>query len=329
MVSRFTSTHQTLKPVAVKLENALPQGYMLHHYKIAKVLGGGGFSLVYLADDTQAQKKVVIKEYLPSSNATRGEDESVESISAEADGTFKQGMRRFFDEAAALAKMRHPNIVRVNDFFRENNTVYLVMEYEEGTDLRTYLKKQNGQMSEKFIRTVFTQLLDGLREIHKLGLLHLDIKPSNIFMRQGGRPLLLDFGAAQPAFKGNKRAGAHTLTLGFAPIEQHRRGHIGPWTDMYAIGASMWACMSGKAPPSSIERTERDRLKPAVKEFRRHYSRELLAVVDWCLMLNQIERPQNVDDVLVALAQPFTTPDQQPSFLDRLLARMPWAKKTT
>lgn len=310
----------------IKLENALPLGHMLHHYRITKTLGGGGFSIVYLADDTQGQKKVVIKEYLPSSQATRLEGESVESISAETDSTFKQGMRRFFEEAAALAKLQHPNIVRVTDFFRENNTVYLVMEHEDGMDLRAYLKRQGGRMSEKFIRTVFLQLLDGLREIHKLGFMHLDVKPSNIWLRPGGRPLLLDFGAAQSAFKGNKRAGAHTLTLGFAPIEQHRRGHIGPWTDLYAIGASMWACMSGKAPMAAPDRHVRDKMKPAVKQFRRYYSRQLLEAVDWCLLMNQIERPQNVDDLAALLSQPYTAPAAGGnSLLDRL--RWPWPKK--
>ena len=316
--------------MAIKLENALPPGYMLHHYRVVRTLGGGGFSIVYLADDTQGKRKVVIKEYLPSNQATRLEGETVESISAETDSTFKQGMRRFFEEAAALSKLQHPNIVRVTDFFRENNTVYLVMEHEDGMDLRGYLKRHGGRLSEKFIRTVFLQLLDGLREIHKLGLFHLDIKPSNIWLRPGGRPLLLDFGAAQSAFKGNKHAGAHTLTLGFAPLEQHRRGHIGPWTDLYAMGATMWSCMTGRAPPAAPERAARDKLKPAVKQFRRHYSRQLLEAVDWCLLMNQIERPQNVDDLAAVLSQPYTAPHLAGgSLLERLKLKWPWWKKPT
>lgn len=313
--------------MSIKLEIALPLGYMLHRYKILKVLGGGGFSLVYLAEDSQAGRNVVIKEYLPSSQATRLEGETVESISAETNSGFMQGMQRFFEEAAVLAKLQHPNIVRVTDFFRENNTVYLVMEHEEGMDLRAYLKRQGGRMSEKFIRTVFIQILDGLREIHKLGMLHLDIKPSNIWLRAGGRPLLLDFGATQSAFKGNKRAGAHTLTLGFAPIEQHRRGHIGPWTDVYAVGASMYACMSGRAPLSSPERAERDKHKPAVKQFKRYYSRQLLETVDWCLQMNQTERPQTVDDVAAAMSQAYAAPAPGFSLLSELKRLWPWAGK--
>ncbi|OGI48444.1 MAG: hypothetical protein A2151_04255 [Candidatus Muproteobacteria bacterium RBG_16_65_34] len=314
--------------MAVTIKNALPPGYLLHHYRIAKTLGGGGFSIVYLAYDIEARKPVVIKEYLPSEKATRRENESVESLSAGSSPSFRQGMKRFFDEAAVLAKINHPNIVRVTDFFRENNTVYMVMEHERGKDLRWYVKRRAPEVSEKFMRTVFPQLLDGLRELHRNNLLHLDIKPANIFLRPGGRPLLLDFGAAAAAFVDNRRAGPHTLTPGFAPLEQHLRGHIGPWTDLYAIGATMWACLSGKAPPPATERAEHDAYKPAVREFARRYSRELLEAVDWCLQMNQVERPQSVDELLAAFDRPHTPPGEagSESLLGRLGLRLPWRK---
>lgn len=307
--------------MAVKIENALPAGYRLHQYRILRPLGGGGFSIVYLAEDTRAGHKVVIKEYLPSNQAKRAEDESVQSLSAETVSTFRQGMKRFFDEAATLAKINHPNIVRVTDFFRENNTVYMVMAYEEGKDLRDYIKRHGGRLSEKFLRTVFPPLLEGLRELHRAELLHLDIKPSNIYLRPGGRPLLLDFGAAQAAFHGDKPLGPHTLTLGFAPLEQHRRGHVGPWTDLYAVGATMWACLSGRAPPPAPKRAEKDTLKPAVRQFAGRYSRELLEAIDWCLQLNQLERPQRVDDLLAVFAKPYTPfeeDERDPSWWERL-----------
>lgn len=315
--------------MAFKIEHALPVGYMLHHYRIEKTLGGGGFSIVYLAHDTRENRRVVVKEYLPSSQATRVEDETVESISAEASVNFRRGMKRFFDEAAALARINHPNIVRVIDFFRENNTVYIVMEYEEGKDLRWYIKRHDGRLSEKFIRTVFAQLLEGLKALHEHGLMHLDIKPANIYLRPGGRPLLLDFGAAQKAFSGNHRAQTHTLTMGFAPLEQHRRGHIGPWTDLYAVGATIYACMSGRAPPPSLKRDEYDTYRPAVRQYARHYSRELLEVVDWCLKLHQLERPQKVDDVLPTLRKPVpgTVAAEESSLLDKLRVILPWGPK--
>ena len=290
-------------------EHALPAGYMLHKYRITEMAGGGGFSIVYLAVDTETDRRVVVKEYLPSDQAKRLPDESVESVSEETSNTFRQGMKRFFEEAGALARVQHPNIVRVTDFFRENNTVYLVMEHHDGHDLRWYIKRHSGRLSEKFIRTVFPQLLLGLRALHDESLLHLDIKPANIFLvRPGGKPLLLDFGAAQATFSDNKRIGPHTLTMGFAPIEQHKRGHLGPWTDLYAIGASIYACMSGKAPPPAPRRAEKDTYRPAVQAFKQHYSRQLLEIVDWCLQTNQIERPQNVDSLLDAFSQPASEP---------------------
>lgn len=309
-----------------KLENALPPGYILRQYRIVRTLGGGGFSIVYLAEDAQRQQSVVIKEYLPSNQAKRGEDESVESLSAETDASFRQGIKRFFDEAAALARINHPSIVRVLDFFRDNNTVYLVMNYEEGKDLGSYIKQRRGGLSERFLRTVFPQLLLGLRELHAGNLLHLDIKPPNIFLRPGGKPLLLDFGAAQPAYRENRVLGAHTLTLGYAPLEQHKRGHLGPWTDLYALGASMWACISGKSPPPAPERAERDKYKSAVRAYSGRYSRQLLEAIDWCLKMDQTERPQTVQQLLDFLSQPAAPEaDGENGVLSRFL-KLPWAK---
>jgi tRNA A-37 threonylcarbamoyl transferase component Bud32 len=250
----------------------LPKGYELNGYRIEKTIGGGGFSLVYLATALGTDKKVVIKEYLPSTQSRRLDDSRVEPLNEEFANAYRQGIKRFFDEASALAKVNHPNIVRVENFFRANNTVYMVMRHEQGKDLRWYIKSKSGNLSEKFIRTVFPKLLLGLRELHNNRLLHLDIKPANIFLRPGGKPLLLDFGAAQGSIVGNKPVGPYTLTMGFAPIEQHMSGHLGPWTDMYAIGASMWSCISGRPPPPATERAIKDTYKPAVRQFARRYS---------------------------------------------------------
>jgi serine/threonine protein kinase len=315
--------------VGFKIEHALPSGSMLHHYRVEQTLGGGGFSIVYRAVDTNANKRVVIKEYLPTSQATRLPDESVETISAENVSTFRQGMKRFFDEAAALARVTHPNIVRVSDFFRENNTVYLVMDFEEGKDLRWHIKQYKGRLSEKFIRTVFPQVLDGLKALHAQHLLHLDIKPGNILIRPGGRPMLLDFGATQAAYSGNRLLGPHTLTLGFAPLEQHRRGHVGPWTDLYAFGATIYACMGGKAPPPSPKRAEKDTYKPAVRAFARRYSRPLCEAVDWCLHMDQLQRPQNVEQLIEIFNQPYATSAEEEAgtLLDRLGLKLPWPRR--
>ncbi|MFQ5937262.1 MAG: serine/threonine protein kinase [Acidiferrobacterales bacterium] len=309
---------------------ALPNGFLLATYRIEKTLGGGGFSIVYLATDVESGAQVAIKEYLPLDQARRLEDASVESISGETSTTFRKGIKRFFDEAAALAKVSHPNIVHVTDFFRANNTVYLVMEYERGKDLRSYIKRHAGRLSEKFIRKVFPQLLLGLYELHKNQLLHLDIKPANIYLRPGGRPLLLDFGAARMlGMENEKPQGPHTLTLGFAPIEQHRHREVGPWTDLYAIGATMWACMSGRAPPPATERAVRDTFKPAVRAFPRRYSKALLEAVDWCLLMDSAGRPQSVQELLDFMNQSWLAGLEEGygRYLQRLLlVKLPWVR---
>jgi len=310
----------------MEIKNALTEGYTLHQYRIAKTIGGGGFSIVYLARNTQNGKWVVIKEYLPEKQAARVDGETVESLSNETASNFKTGMKRFFDEAKALSKIRHPNIVQVLDFFRENNTVYMVMNYEEGKDLRWYIKRHNGRMTEKFIRTVFPPLLEGLRELHNSHLLHLDIKPANVYLRPGGSPLLLDFGAAQSTAVDERRQLPHTLTRGFAAIEHHERGHIGPWTDLYAVGATMWSCLCGKAPPPATKRAEKDTYKPAVRQFSAHYSRHLLEAIDWCLQMDQMSRPQSVDELLEFMRQ---TRDEKPvtdyeALIHRLKQKFPW-----
>jgi serine/threonine protein kinase len=311
------------------LENALPKGYLLHTNRIERTIGGGGFSIVYLAIDKRTNQKVIIKEYLPSGRARRMDNADVECLSDQTSGNFRLGMRRFFDEAAALAKVNHPNIVRVTDFFRANNTVYMVMEHEHGKDLRWYIKKRNGRVSERFIRTVFPELLHGLQILHQNKLLHLDIKPANILVRSGGRPLLLDFGAAREAMAKKNKHERHTLTSGFAPVEQHRHGHIGPWTDLYAIGATIWACMSGKAPITSTERIVKDKQKLAARSFAGHYTKELLELVDWCLQLNQLDRPQHCRALLDAMKNLPKLVKPRPSKLDKLMninVRLPWQK---
>jgi len=216
--------------------------------------------------------------------------------------------------------------VRVVNFFRANNTVYMVMRYEHGRDLRWYIKRKSGRLSENVLRAIFPPLLLGLRDVHQNNLLHLDIKPANIFLRPGGNPLLLDFGAARIAVVGNRPVGPYTLTLGFAPIEQHLAGHVGPWTDAYAIGASMWSCISGRPPPPATERRIKDTYKPAVRQFARHYSPQLLEAIDWCLQFHQLDRPQSVQ-ALLDFMNPLSVNDPAPaadSLLARIGVRLPW-----
>jgi serine/threonine protein kinase len=303
----------------------LSRGYILHGYCFEKPIGGGGFSQVYLATALDRHEPVVIKEYLPSLQARRMEDQRVEPASQHTDSLYRQGIKRFFEEASALAHIRHPNIVQVLDIFRANNTVYMVMRFEQGHDLRWYIKRKNGGLSERFLRTVFPPLLLGLKTLHDHQMLHLDIKPANILLRPGGNPLLLDFGAVRPVVIQRKPPGPHTLTVGFAPIEQHQGGHLGPWTDLYAIGASMLTCISGRPPPPATKRVAKDRYRPAARLFAKRYSAQLLEAIDWCLQLHQLERPQNVQALLDFLDPARRHEPAEPEG-GRLGLRLPWIK---
>jgi len=282
--------------------NALPPGTQLDEFTIENVLGGGGFSIVYLATPIGGGDGVVIKEYMPSSMAKRGKDMSVVPASAKLNDRFAHGRRLFFQEASTLTTLKHPNIVNVINFFRDNGTVYMVMQYEEGANLQAYIKKHKGNFSEEFVLTVFLPLLDGLQTIHSKGLLHLDIKPSNIHLRTGGSPLLLDFGAVHEMMQTRQFQPNQVITPGFSPIEQlDPGGYVGPWTDIYAMGATMRACIEGVSPPCSPDRREKDTLRPAVSAFKRKYAPHILEAVDWAMEVDPLLRPQSVEKLIDAL----------------------------
>lgn len=272
----------------------LPEGYQLQNYRVTKVLSAGGFSLVYLAEDENAQP-VAIKEYLPSSLALRREGDVLPSIAEENLATFRYGMKCFFEEGRALAKLSHPNLVRVLNFFRANETVYLVMRYERGRTLQEHILARRGAIKENFIRRIFTMLLNGLREVHLNKLLHLDIKPANIYVRNDGTPVLIDFGAARQTLTAEGFKLNPMYTPGFASPEHYKnRELLGPWTDVYSVGASIFACIAGAAPQAADQRVDRDRYVSATKLFGRRYSDQLLETIDWCLQLDHLKRPQSV-----------------------------------
>ena len=272
----------------------LPDGHQLLNYRISSVLSCGGFSIVYLAYDENDQP-VAIKEYLPAQFALRKEGAALPSIAEENLATFRYGMRCFFEEGRALATLAHPNVVRVLNFFRANETVYLVMRYERGRTLHEHIHVRRGTVRENFIRHVFTLLLNGLREVHAQKLLHQDIKPANIYIRNDGTPVLIDFGAARQTFSVGAPKLNPMFTPGFAPPEQYRdREQLGPWSDVYSIGASIFACLAGAAPQSGDQRLEKDRYVSATRLWQGKYSVEMLETIDWCLDLDPLKRPQSV-----------------------------------
>ncbi|MBE0613403.1 MAG: serine/threonine protein kinase [Burkholderiales bacterium] len=272
----------------------LPDGYQLQNYRIREVLSCGGFSIVYLADD-ENDVPMAIKEYLPSSLALRNEGDVLPAIAEENLATFRYGMKCFFEEGKSLAGLSHNNIVRVLNFFRANETAYMVMRYERGRTLQEHIRRQRGGIKEEFIRRVIAQLLNGLREVHTNKLLHLDIKPANIYIRNDGSPVLIDFGAARQTLTEQTTSLSPMFTPGFASPEQYRnRELLGPWSDIYSIGAAMYSCIAADMPPPADQRLDKDRYVPARKQWAGRYSDHLLQTIDWCLRLDHLRRPQSV-----------------------------------
>ena len=283
----------------------LPPGTRIEEYTIESSLGGGGFSSVYLARQFEDQRQVVIKEYLPRRLAHRTWGGLVMPNGDETRALFLVGRKRFLEEAMVLTKFRHSSIVEVLNFFEANSTVYLVMTYEYGKILGDYLREKKGPMSETFLQRVFPALLDGVKCIHSQGYLHLDIKPHNILIRQGGEPLLLDFGAIQPYPYNGQPKPSKVSSPGFSPMEQYQDdGRLGPWSDIYAVGASMRMCLDGKPPPPAKSRAGKDTLKPAVKSFRNKYSPFLLEAIDAAMAMNPNDRPQSAQEMIDALTPP-------------------------
>jgi serine/threonine protein kinase len=272
----------------------LPNGFQLDQYRIDRQLSLGGFSIVYLACDEEGTP-VAIKEYLPNSLALRKEGQLSPQIPPDNEAAFRYGMKCFFEEGRSLARLMHPNVIRVLNFFRANNTVYMVMQFERGRTLHDYIHRHQGEIGERFIRAVFTRMLNGLREVHAHKLLHLDIKPSNIYLRNDGTPVLLDFGAARQTLMSDQPLLKPMYTPGFASPEQlSNHAALGPWSDIYSVGASMYACIQGNPPPRCEDREKRDTLQATTKTHAGRYTKQLLETIDWCLQLDPLARPQSV-----------------------------------
>ena len=281
-------------------ETALPRGYALHEYRIEQTLGVGGFGLTYLATDSNLNLKVAIKEYLPGDLALRGDDQSVQPKADSTLESFKWGLSRFLEESRTLASFRHPNIVRVLRFFEANSTAYMVMEFVAGQPLGEWIRSRR-PLEESSVLAIAGPLLDGLEVIHRTGYLHRDIKPGNVFIRDDGSPVLLDFGSARATSSGNELTAI--VTPGYAPIEQyHSQGQQGPWSDLYAFGGVLYWMITGKRPVEAVARVRHDMLPPALQAAdRNRYSAELLTAVDWALVSDEEKRPQSVSEFRSAL----------------------------
>jgi len=247
-------------PLSLPIETELKGRYV-----VGRVLGEpGGFGVTYLSYDRLQEKRVAIKEYMPREVAGRDTDGvSVVPHSGKGSKEFEYGKEQFLGEAKTLARFDHANIVSVQDFFEGNGTAYLVMEYYEGKPLDQYLADQpGGRMDPEIATEIMLRVLDGLKDVHKEGYLHRDVKPENVYLTAEGRPILIDFGAARQAVGERSRSLSVVMTEGYAPYEQYsKQGNQGPHTDVYGCGATLYRMVTGEKPPPATDRVMEDRLE--------------------------------------------------------------------
>jgi serine/threonine protein kinase len=295
--------------------NALPADYELHWYKVEQVLGQGAFGITYLAHDVNLERQVAIKEYMPGQLSIRNNDLTVQAISSEQKDDFEWGLKRFISEARTLTKFEHPNLVRVFNVFEMNHSAYMVMNYEIGKGLQDILKSR-GTLREDELIKILVPLMGGLEVMHEKGFIHRDIKPGNIFIRQDGSPVLLDFGSARQTRNprdGGRNVEPQTLTNfvspGYAPIEQYtgKSDRQGPWTDIYGMGATLYRAITGQMPIASIDRSEtivhdgKDAYIPVSGISGGNYSEKFLVAIDHALAFKTGDRPQSIAEWQVEL----------------------------
>jgi len=273
-------------------------------YRVGKVLGkSGGFGTTYLGYHQTLQIKVAIKEYLPSELVCRNSDGLTLTVNHPQEAEdFQHGMNQFLSEARLLVKFNHPNIVRVIDFFEENGTAYLVMDYCHGVNLAEYMEKQGRNLSEQAAMNVMMPILEGLQQLHNRGVLHRDIKPQNIYITDDERPILLDFGSAKQIVGEQSTSVTLIATPGFAAYEQYQvQGQQGAWTDIYSCAATIYYMLSGLIPADAIGRMAQDTLFFPL-ELEQKISPEMHSVIVKGMALlpqNRIQSVQEFEQLLL------------------------------
>jgi WD40 repeat protein/serine/threonine protein kinase len=276
---------------------ALPSGTeLVGDYRIERVLGAGGFGVTYLADEIALARLVTIKEYFPSDIAARNGGIDAAPRSQDCAGDYRWGLDRFIEEAQTLAKFDHTNIVRVYRYFRANNTGYMVLHFEEGKSLKGWLKDLGRAPRQKELDGIIAPLLDALEIIHKSDFLHRDIAPDNIIIRKSGDPVLIDFGSARGEIASHTKTVSALVKPGYSPYEQYGETSRkqGPWTDIYALGATLYHTVTGKRPQDAPSRMVKDELIPAREAALSSYRAGFLKAIDKALVLNVEGRPQSI-----------------------------------
>jgi serine/threonine protein kinase len=279
---------------------ALPQGYELAGYRFGAVLGSGGYGITYRGEEIALARAVAIKEYLPNTFARRSQDGvTVKARDSKQQELFGWGLERFRQEAETLVQLQHPNIVRVLRYFPANGTAYIVMVYEKGTSLGERLR-DGATLPEEDLRKIVEPLMSGIETVHEARFLHRDVKPDNVYLRDDGSPVLLDFGSARQAIGARTQAITSIVSPGYSPFEQYGKaaGDQGPWTDIYALGATLYRCIAGKRPPPALDRVGgKTAMEPAAVVGQADYEPALLRAIDAALEMRAEDRPQSIADL--------------------------------
>jgi hypothetical protein len=292
-------------PAAILAEQeALPPGTRFGELEIVRVLGVGGFGIVYLARDHSLERDVALKEYMPAALATRGQGPQITVRSGALSETYAVGLRSFINEARLLAKFDHPSLVKVYRFWEDNATAYMVMPYLQGRTLRETRRAMSTPPDEAWMRGVLLPIMGALEVLHRDGVFHRDIAPDNILLPPDGPPVLLDFGAARRVISDRTQSLTAILKPSYAPIEQYAEMTAlrqGPWTDLYALGAVVHALLVGAPPAPATARALQDEMVPLASRSFPGVSLRFLAAIDWALAVRPQERPQSIDALRAVL----------------------------
>lgn len=276
---------------------ALPDGTeLVGDYRIERVLGAGGFGITYLADELALERRVTIKEYFPSDFAARANQRDASPRSQGCAGDYRWGLERFIEEAQTLARFNHPHIVRVYRYFQANNTAYMVLHFEEGQSLKGWLKGLGRAPRQRELDRILDPLLEALELIHAADFLHRDIAPDNIIIRKDGAPVLIDFGSARGEIAAHSKTVSALVKPGYSPYEQYAETsrQQGPWTDIYALAATLYHAVTGRRPPDAPSRMLNDEYVPARDAALGAYRGRFLCAIDSALALNVEARPRSI-----------------------------------
>lgn len=308
---RARSTHEP------ESGDRLPIGMRLTEFEITGYVGDGGFSIVYLAWDHSLERQVALKEYMPSSLASRSSDTRVFPRSERHRDTFDAGLKSFINEGKLLAQFDHPSLVKVYRFWEAHGTAYMVMPYYEGLTLKDTVRAMSQPPDEAWLLGVLDPLMTALSVIHREQCFHRDIAPDNVLLLAGsGKPLLLDFGAARRVIGDKTQALTVILKPGYAPFEQYAEDSSmrqGAWTDVYALAAVIYWAVTGKTPPVSVGRVVNDSYVPLAQSAVGRYSTHFLAAVDRALVVLPEGRTRSIEHLREEIGLGVTSSEMRPA----------------